>query len=48
MKKITENKNELKNGIMTGNTIKTNSIEYKKVQVEMYNRIKEQSRKDKI
>ena len=46
MKKGTENKKELKNGMMTGDSINTNSTEYRKAQAAMFNMIQGQTKEE--
>jgi len=48
MAKRTEKKKELGNGIMTGNSIDTNSPEYREAQAMMFNMIQEQSKDEKF
>ena len=48
MKKGTKNRKELKNGMMTENTINANSTEYREAQAEMFNLIQGQTKEEKF
>lgn len=46
MKKETSKKTDLQSGVMTGNSVNTNSREYREAQAAMFNMIQEQTEKD--